>query len=64
MWVERDGRLEITEVEIARRDKSFAYVTSGLADGDIIITSPLDTVTDKMNVRVNITGENSLETAD
>jgi len=64
IWVERDGKLNIQKAGIIRIDTKFAYVGSGLESGDIIVTSPLDTVTDKMNVRVNVIGENTAEAAD
>ncbi|MCK5563965.1 MAG: efflux RND transporter periplasmic adaptor subunit [Planctomycetes bacterium] len=54
VWVEREGKLHIEKVEIIRMDIKHAYIGSGLESDDVIITSPLDTVTDKMNVRVNI----------
>jgi multidrug efflux pump subunit AcrA (membrane-fusion protein) len=54
VWVHRDGKLHIEKVEIIRMDVKYAYIGSGLESGDVLITSPLDTVTDKMNVRVNI----------
>ncbi len=54
IWVERDGKLHIEKVEIIRMDVKYAYIGTGLESGDVIITSPLDTVTDKMSVRVNI----------
>jgi len=52
VWVHRDGRLWVLKVEIARRDKEAIYVLSGLADGDLVVVSPLDVVTDGMKVRV------------
>lgn len=52
VWIANTGRLCIREVVIIRRDKNFAYVTAGLEDGDIIVTSPLDTVTDGMAILV------------
>lgn len=64
VWVERDGKLNIQQAGIIRMDIKFAYIGSGLKSGDIIITSPLDTVTDKMAVRVNITGDNTQEAPD
>jgi len=51
LWLEKDGALEIREVEIVRQDKQFAYISDGLKDGEILITSPLDVVTDGMKVR-------------
>jgi len=52
VWVNRDGKLYVEAVEIVRRDKDFAYVVSGLEEGDLIITSPLDVVTEGMKVRI------------
>ena len=52
VWVSRDGQLTIQTVAIARRDKDFVYVVSGLQEGDLIITSPLDVVTEGMRVRI------------
>ena len=56
VWVVNDNRLHIQKVKIARRDKEYAYITSGIEDGDVIVTSPLDTVTDGMQIRVDIAG--------
>ncbi len=57
-----DGRLYIRKVRIVRRDKQFAYVSEGLSDGDIIVTSNMDTVTDGMKIRTESEpmGEESL----
>jgi RND family efflux transporter MFP subunit len=44
--------LHIQPVSIVRMDKQFAYVAEGLQDGDIVITSPLETVVDGMSIRV------------
>jgi hypothetical protein len=52
VWViQKDSHLRIYTVEIARQDQDYAYVISGLEDGALIVTSPLDTVTDGMTVR-------------
>ena len=52
VWVvQDDSSLRILEIEIARMDQDFAYVISGLNDGAMIVTSPLDTVTDGMKIR-------------
>jgi len=45
--------LNILTVRIIRMDKEYAYISEGLADGDWVITSPLETVTNKMKVRIN-----------
>lgn len=56
LWVARDGRLAIQKVEIARQDRNYAYVTAGLDNGDSIVTSPLEVVTDGMKIRTQPTG--------
>ena len=50
-WVVNNERLHIIKLEIVRRDKDYAYVTSGLEDGVVIVVSSLDTVTEAMRVR-------------
>jgi RND family efflux transporter MFP subunit len=52
VWVVKDGRLYIRQVNIVRADRDFAYTTSGLCDKDIIVVSSLDTVVDGMRIRV------------
>ena len=54
VWIFLEEALRIEKVEIARRDKQFAYVSSGLEEGDVIVTSPLDTVTDGMKIRIEL----------
>jgi len=55
LWVVNENRLHIQQVQIVRYDKDYAYVISGINDGDIIVTSPLDTVTDRMEIRISLT---------
>ena len=45
-------QLHIQPVKVIRLDKQYAYVAEGLQDGDVVITSPLETVTDGMAVRI------------
>ena len=52
VWVVRDGKLDIVPVEIIRADRETAYLTSGLSDGDQVVVSLLDTVTQGMTVRI------------
>ena len=54
VWVVNDNHLKVTKVQIARNDKKSSYITSGLKEGDIIVTSPIDAVTDGMKLRVHI----------
>jgi len=54
IWVARAEKLYIEQIQVVRRDKEYAYVAGGLKDGDVIITSPLDTVTDGMDIRTQV----------
>jgi len=51
VWVVQEGRLKIRTLEIARADKDFAYIISGLDDEALIVVSSLDMATDGMVVR-------------
>jgi len=51
VWVAQDGRLLIRPVEVLRFDDQVAYIAKGLSDGEVVITSPLDVVTNGMAVR-------------
>jgi RND family efflux transporter MFP subunit len=53
VWVVNEGRLDIRQVEIIRQDDEFSLIKSGISDNDVIVTSPLDIVTDGMEVRVD-----------
>ena len=57
VWVYSDGVLRLRPVEVARADREHAFILSGLSDGDQIIVSSLDAVTDGMTVRATGTGE-------
>ena len=62
VWVQEGDVLRIKQVEIARKDKEYAYVSSGIEDGSVVVTSPLDAVTDEMKIRIEIEGEEMEET--
>jgi len=51
VWVFADGVLQLRSVEVARADREKAYISRGLEDGDRVIISSLDAVTDGMVVR-------------
>ncbi|MHC4571145.1 MAG: efflux RND transporter periplasmic adaptor subunit [Planctomycetota bacterium] len=53
VWVVREGRLHIKELQIARQDKDYTYVVAGLEDGAVIVVSSLDTITEGMRVRTS-----------
>ena len=52
VWLVNDGHLRITPLDIVRADDKFAYVTSGISNGALIVTSALDVAVDHMAVRV------------
>jgi RND family efflux transporter MFP subunit len=63
VWVFEDGTLRIREVEVLRADREATLVREGLDQGDLVIISPLDAVTDGMTVRIaNGSPENSPST--
>jgi RND family efflux transporter MFP subunit len=45
-------KLTIQPVDIVRMDRDFAYVSGGLNEGDFVITSALETVTNGMAIRI------------
>ena len=51
-WVNRQGVLEIRELDVAYRDEAFAYVREGLDANDLIVTTNLATVVDGASLRL------------
>jgi multidrug efflux pump subunit AcrA (membrane-fusion protein) len=51
VWIADGNSLRIVTVDVARFDKEYAYVTSGISTGQEIITTPLDVVTEGMSIR-------------
>ena len=58
VWVVTDGVLRSRPVDVARADREWAYISSGLEDGEQVITSSLDVITDGMKVRIAVAGGN------
>jgi RND family efflux transporter MFP subunit len=53
VWVVDDaGMLSFRQVKVARLFPDVAYVSEGLQSGEMIVTSPIKTVTDGMRVRI------------
>ena len=52
-WTLVGGEMHIVPVRIARQDRDFAYVISGLSPGDYFVTSPMDAPSDEMLVRAS-----------
>jgi RND family efflux transporter MFP subunit len=61
VWVVRHGKLDIVPVKIVRTDRQTAYITNGLRDGDQVVVSLLDTVTQGMTVRIPNPHDNTNE---
>ncbi len=51
VWIAVNDQLSIRPVHIARLDQRFAYIASGLADGDLVITSALEIATEGMRIQ-------------
>ena len=51
VWVFAEGKLGIRDVEVLRSDRQQSLISSGLQEGDLVIVSSLDAVTDGMTVR-------------
>ena len=56
VWVMEDGKLRIRDAGIAFRDAEYAYLESGLAAGDSVVTTNLATVVDGAPLRLEQTG--------
>ena len=52
VWVNADGKLSIREVKVTFRDRSFAYLSEGLAAGEQVITTSLASVTEGAALRI------------
>jgi RND family efflux transporter MFP subunit len=51
VWVMKDDKLEIREVEIVFRDAEYAYIREGLQHGDEVVITTLATVADGVGLR-------------
>lgn len=52
VWVMKDNKLSIKEVEIMLQDAKYAYISSGLNDQDTVVTSSLATVATGVELRL------------
>lgn len=53
LWLKRDGKLAITDADVAFKDKDYAYVTAGMEDGDLLVTSNLAAVAEGIDLRTS-----------
>lgn len=61
-WVMAEGALQIRDLQIEFRDAEYAYVSSGLEDGDRVVTTNLSTVVDGAPLRVDESGGRKTDT--
>jgi len=57
VWVKKDDKLEIRKVVVDFRDSEFAYVSSGLDDGDEVVTSTLATPAEGIGLKKKETND-------
>lgn len=60
VWVMKNEKLEIRDVEIVLNDDEYAYIRQGLADGEKVVITDLSTVTNGIGLR---TGSANPDTA-
>lgn len=51
VWVMKEGKLAIRDCRVVFRDETYAYIESGLADGEHVVISTLATVADGIDLR-------------
>ncbi len=51
VWVMKDGKLEIREVEVILTDDTYAYIRQGLENGEMIVTTNLSAITEGIELR-------------
>lgn len=59
IWVMEDDTLRIRDANIMFRDASYAYISEGLQDGDMVVTTNLTTVVDGAPLRLEESEESS-----
>lgn len=52
VWVVREDRLRVQKVRVLRRERDWVYVSDGVEEGEPIITTAMDVITDGMKVQV------------
>ncbi|UWX56700.1 efflux RND transporter periplasmic adaptor subunit [Maribacter litopenaei] len=62
VWVMKDNKLEIREVNVALTDDQYAYISNGLESGDKVVSTDLSTVSNGIGLRTQ--GENIQESTE
>ncbi|MEJ8802774.1 efflux RND transporter periplasmic adaptor subunit [Pontibacter sp. H249] len=53
VWVMKDGKLNIRKVDIIFDDAEYAYISKGLSDGEMVVTTDLSTVVEGSKLRTD-----------
>ena len=62
VWVMTDGKLEIRDVDIELTDNEYAYIQSGLNEGEQVVITDLSTVSNGIGLRTRSAGtENEMK---
>jgi RND family efflux transporter MFP subunit len=61
VWVYDDGVMDIREVEIARADRERSLISGGLENGELVVLTSLDAVTDGMALRIADGNDGSIQ---
>lgn len=62
VWVMKDGKLEIRDVDIELTDNEYAYIQSGLNEGEQVVITDLSTVSNGIGLRTRSAGtENEMK---
>ena len=56
VWVMKDDKLEIREVDIALTDNEYAYIREGLKEGEHVVITDLSTVSNGIGLRTRAEG--------
>lgn len=56
VWVMKEGKLSIRQVDIIFQDAEYAYIKKGLSDNDKVVTTDLSTVVEGSDLRTEETG--------
>ena len=57
IWIAKDGKIQVRQLEIIYFDNEFAYVQDGLKNDEMIIASSLDVAFDGMEIRIDNSGK-------
>ncbi|AKD04958.1 efflux RND transporter periplasmic adaptor subunit [Pontibacter korlensis] len=56
VWVMKDGKLDIRKVDVLFDDAEYAYISKGLSDGEMVVTTDLSTVVEGSKLRTESGG--------